>query len=316
MKRAARQALTTFSDKNMRIDPRFKSRLRSELTAAVQSPQKKSRWHYRLLPAVAVVAIVALASIIIGRLGIVSPNDAKVSALSASELITKARQRFTSFDPRGYAFFSYESERTFGPRAHECGAGTMPNQPRIATELNKAYIYAPQRSSVEAYYTLSSNSYTTTKYEESYYSKTSNQYKKRLTEKIYMPLQHTAYRIDGVKKPGYLLVDKQGNTLPITTGIPKTERNGRTVYAFYFRYDPLIMASMCKDEIISVVFDAETYALLENDTYVGSVHPDNLAVKNHARITYSNIDEATALTIMTAAGFDLQEALVNGRDSD
>ncbi|HJQ09016.1 MAG TPA: hypothetical protein VJ836_06060 [Candidatus Saccharimonadales bacterium] len=309
---AKRRILDTFANERLQADNTFKARLRHKI-ATHQTSKKRFALSspFVSMAVMAAVLIVVLIGIS-NRPGHFLLDTPQASALSPAELVSRARQYYESFDPRGYSFYSYESERTPGPQAEQCRPAGMAKDtsPIFYKEINRVYMYAPQDSTVEAHYSYFSSSYNTQ--EESYHSQDSDNFKRELANKVTTPLQAATYRIDGITMSVYILVDRHGKRLPVTD-VSKSKQNGREVYAVYFRYDPTVMPGMCKDEIISVVFDAKTYAVLEYDTYIGNVSPENLVVKNHAKINYKNINEDEALQIMTAAGFDMDKALENGK---
>lgn len=243
----------------------------------------------------------AAAAVIVLAIGIgVATQPFRSNAVTAAELIQNVRQYGNSL--RRQSLYGQESQTIVGPQAKQC-EGLLPE-----ASTYKTYVYSAPGGSVEAGY-LYRDTPATGPSEESYYYNPGNGALQALaTGAFSSPLPY----LEG-KQPAYRLADAQGKLLPDNKVEPITQ-NGRRVYSFYFRYEP-VTSGVCDDLLAKLVVDAETFAPLEYSSYQGPAAPENLILRDLTTYVSKDVSEAEALRIMQAAGFDKDRAMPKLRDA-
>lgn len=329
-----KKIISVFADSNLDMDPKFRTNLRSQLSkrsATVgQAPRGykfKTKFQWPRLVTLSLACTVVL--VIVGLIGTSRPQNSKypfaLQQVSAAEVIQRAKQFKTSFNPADYTFFESISTQEAGPWWKQCGVGSSVDP---ANTMSTYYVYRAKDNGIEASYTHEVGDGKTIQ-NESVYDQTS----KRILPSYAIPSPASPNDLFNVgqiqSKSEYLFVDEKGNPAS-GASLRLTQENGRGVYVVYTKINPAVLSpytcrapdstwtdktdpkygeTVTKPAINREVFDANTFQSLEYDVYVNGIADDNLVVKTTFQLTYNNDTAKQALQIMTAAGFDRSSAV-------
>jgi hypothetical protein len=230
--------------------------------------------------------------------------------VSAVELIERVADAQKNFDHSKYNYFEIGNKFVAGPHdGTPCSPGQEP-----AIKDNSEYIsyqYADSDGGLEIAYDGTHSVYDTSP--------------RRILSPIDFEPTHVLlelYDMDGTLTT--LFYDAKGNPLP-DEGIVPTVKDGRSVYEFYSKVNPVVLGITREDPAYDcstsalkyTVVDAETYFPLEFSQYDKVFHPDNLIHRNIYVTRFANITPEDAIKRMEKAGFDMSKALPeypSGRD--
>lgn len=325
MKNSEKRVLATFSDSRMNIDPKFKQQLRSRIVRG-QQRRKALVWPKLVMMPAMVVLVLAVAVFA----GLQKPeqgqNPFTPQKVSAQDLIQKSDEATKNFDPNKYTFFESTWTGNGGPWFNACASG-VGNDTR--EYVSTTYVYRDHQNKVEALYTsyLKNGQPTPS---VSVYDDTDQKILNDYVIPRGTPLSTEIKQSMINGKPGFFVVDRNGNRLSDTSVSP-TYLNGREVYLFYTKLNTAVVSPLecwpdgssrdpkgapatylppvAKPDISKIVLDANTYETLEYSTYVGSVADQNLVTTSSYTFTYQNLSQSEALAIMTKAGFNQNTAL-------
>lgn len=299
--------LHTFSDANTTMRPQFKKQLRSQITG---KQQRRSWVAPRLVWAPIAVLIVLGLSIIAGTQDASAPhqNPFTPKTVSAEELIDKSDRAITAQrDTQKYNFWIDTSTMKPGPRKATC---TLPGLSDVYVPDYRFtdYTYINKAANVEAYYAHEHRDNADYVMQEVYNDAGADVLKDvRLPQPQSLSswLQRTtADGKDADIQTNDIYVMQNGK-LQQNDAIRQTKQNGTSVYEFYtvpIKHDG--PQSGCDPQITRYVIDANTYQILEIDTYLDSVAPENVTEQSTWSYEAANVPVDVAIEKMTAAGYN------------
>ncbi len=309
MKRRESKFISKFTNDKLMIDKDFKMDLRNQILRRakhVQKQPKTSRW-LKLAPALMVVAGVMIAALVItsGAPANKSTNPLAPKKVSAKELLEKSENYYKSIDPTTAEFYTSVSMFKQGPMYEECQAGGMGSGSSRDRTINMAF--NSSSTNVEASYNRLELETGALFSETSRYDDTAIEMEVNIPRDVSLPEFLEDYKIND--ELAYRVINQDGQVIA-ADDIQETEVNGRRVYEFYLQPDLQIIGSFseCKNEILQIVLDAQSYATIEFNIYTTSISPESLIVGNTQEVTYSSPGDEAALKIMTEAGFNKEKA--------
>ncbi len=300
--------MQTFADSSLTMDEKFKAKLKKQVIThdkQLKGSKRGFAWPKFILAPALLFALVAVGGLLLFNNGGDPKSPLTPRFVSAEEVLNRSRDYYKTFDISKYNFRISSQQTIIGPKNNCSEFRGMGN----GNSTFASYTFWSKNSRAEALYTRIErpDAELEKMSEESFYSNDSVVLRENYTKQRTNDLPPVAEGLSSAGQSVYVFVDKNGNKLA-SEDLKVTQRNGRDVYVFYMLYNKGVLSSYCENEIIEAVFDAETYANLEFNTYQGVISPDQLIISSIKSETFQDISEAEALRIMTEAGFDKQKA--------
>lgn len=310
MKNHEQRLLDTFADKSMEIHPKFKKKLRQQITTKPRTKRGIGWPKLVLIPALGLVAAIVIFA------GIQKPEQNrspfKPQPVSAAELISRSE---AAADNPGDYTFAYIKHQT------STGLGFEPDNAAMGAgkSSGEMYVFKAKKSNVEIYYTVNND-------ENRPPGVSAEDWQLHRKFMVYDNTDKEVIKsLDMFARPTSLsqvldgkLLDFADRVFTDEAGVPLANdtfnpimRNGRMVYAIQAKPGSTpegVNAYEHERKIVQVIVDARTYRTLGYGLYNDRVSVQTRIWSTTIEESFERLSEFQALQRMQKAGFDKQKA--------
>jgi hypothetical protein len=295
MKKYEREIVERFDNKQLTMDPKFKSQLKEKVMrkAAKKDAPRRNLWIYPFA-----IGAAAVAAFVLTQIPLVTQNNVKQPIVNigtqraSAATIERGSAAFRS-NLKNVAFIVNTEELLKGKQYDACSQGAMGVQPG---ETWTTYAFMSKESGSEAFYQTKRTESGVIRQSTSYYNPSNTALSEVVTSMLGYPFS--------LNEGAYSVIDDNGKVVSSDTMFTAKKINGKNVYEVKVATTDRSLRCGEGELVFRYLIDPATFATLEYAQYVNTFDESNLVYRGTVKTTTENLSEGQAIQRMEKAGFN------------